>query len=160
MMKSTTHFNVDKVPKLIRNLSDILQDSLPKSIYGLLSTAEEVEHGLLIGKKWILNPVAKSSYNIVNAQTGEQVYTGIARMQTAISIINLLLKNQNSYITKVKILQAVDQTYYRCLVDVAFYKQKIVTTADNEKRTTIQFRLEDKLYKLAEIKQQLFKLYC
>jgi hypothetical protein len=160
MRKSTTNFSVDKVPKVIRNLSSILQDSLPNSIYGILSTAEEVEQGLLIGKKWILRPVAKASYNIIDADTGEESYVEIARMQTAISIINLLVRCRNSSIAKVKVLQAVDQTYYRCLVDIAFYKQKIELTSDYDKRVTMQFRLEDKLYKLAEIKQQLFKLYC
>lgn len=160
MKKSTTNFNVDKVPKLVNSLTSILQDSLPKSIYGILSTAEEVEQGLLIHGRWILCPVAKAHYNIIDAITGEEIYTEIARMQTAISIIRFLIKGPNTHIAKINVLRLVDQTYYRYISDIAFYKNKITVTADAEKRTTIQFKLEDKLYKLAEIKQQLFKLYC
>lgn len=160
MRKSITHFNADKVPKLIRNLSDMLQDSLPKSIYGILSTAEEIDDGLLVAKRWLLKPVAKAHYNIVDTRSGYEIYTEIARLQTAISIINLLAKGEYLYIPRLKCLQMADQTYYRCLTDVAFYKHKIEITQDYDKRTTMQFRLEDKLYKLAEIKQQLFKLYC
>ncbi len=158
--KSTTNFNVDKLPKLVDGLTGILQDSLPKSIYGLLSTAEEKGNSILLGKRWLITPVEKANYNIEDYYTGFVVYQGLARLQTAISIINLLNKNPISNITKINVLQNVDQGYLRCLTDIHLYKVKIKQTQDLDKKLVIQSRLDDKLYKLSEIKQQLFKLYC
>lgn len=160
MKKSITNFNVDKVPKLLNSLTSILQESLPKSLYGLLSTAVETDQGILVADRWLLKPIAKAHYNIIDTHTGNEHYSEIARLQTAISMINLLSKNPYFHIERLQTLKLVDQAYYRCLVDVAFYKNKVKSTKDYDKAMTMQFRLADKLYKLAEIKQQLFKLYC
>jgi hypothetical protein len=160
MKKSTTNFNVDKLPKLVNSLTDILNDSLPKSTYGLLSTAEQIDDNLLIGDRWLIVPVAKANYNIVDNHTGTILHEGLARLQTAISIITLLHKNPDANITRIKILQSIDQGYMRCLTDIYMYKLIIKQTQDLDKKTMIQYRLDDKLYKLSEIKQQLFKLYC
>jgi hypothetical protein len=73
---------------------------------------------------------------------------------------HVLVKNPDTNITKIKILQSVDQGYLRCLTDIYTYKLTIKQTKDLDKKTMIQCRLDDKLYKLNEIKQQLFKLYC
>lgn len=158
--KSTTNFNVDKLPKLVGSLTDILQDSLPKSIYGLLSTAEEKGNSILLGGRWLITPVAKANYDVIDNYTGITAYAGLARLQTAISIINLLNKNPITNITKIKVLQSVDQGYLRCLTDIHTYKLIIKQTQDLDKKSMIQYRLDDKLYKLSEIKQQLIKLYC
>jgi hypothetical protein len=158
--KSTTNFNVDKLPKLVNSLTDILNDSLPKSAYGLLSTAQQVGDDMLFGNRWLIVPVAKANYNVVDNLNGNMVCLGLARLQTAISIITLLHKNPDANITRIKILQSVDQGYLRCLTDIYTYKLIIKQTQDLDKRTMIQYRLDDKLYKLNEIKQQLFKLYC
>jgi hypothetical protein len=158
--KSTTNFNVDKLPKLVNSLADIMQDSLPRSIYGLLSTAEEKGNSIVIGKRWMISPVAKANYNIIDDTTGTVLHEGVARLQTAISIINLLNKNPYANITKIKVLESIDKSYLRCLTDIYLYKLQIKNTADLDKKDMIQYRLDDKLYKLSEIKQQLFKLYC
>ena len=160
MKKSTTNFNVDKLPKLVNSLTSILNDSLPKSTYGLLSTAEQIGDNILVGQRWLIVAVDKSNYNVIDNFNNNIVCLGLARLQTAISIITLLHKNPDSNITKIKILQGVDQGYLRCLTDIHIYKLTIKQTKDLDKKARIQCRLDDKLYKLSEIKQQLFKLYC
>jgi hypothetical protein len=158
--KSITNFNVGKLPNLVNSLSNLIADSTPKSLYGILSSAEETPMGLLVNKRWLLVPNDKADYDIVDTYSDEIVYKSLARLQTAISIISLLIKNRDSNLIKLKMLQSTDQAYFRCLSDIHFYKLKIKQDIDIDKKTTIQYRLDDKLYRLAEIKQQLFKLYC
>lgn len=160
MKKSTTNFNVDKLPKLVNSLTDILNDSLPRSTFGLLSTAEQIGDNILVGNRWLIVAVDKANYDIIDNFNGNLVCQGLARLQTAISIITLLSKNPDSNITRIKILQSVDQGYLRCLTDIYTYKLTMKQTTDLDKKTMIQCRLDDKLHKLNEIKQQLFKLYC
>jgi len=159
-MKSTTNFQLDKLPKVIKTLTHMVEDILPNSLYVLLSTAKEQDGNLVIGDRWMLAARQPGNYDIIDLYTKEPVHKGIARLQTAVSIISLIVKNPNHNITKIKQIEDVDRQFLRCSNDIIFYKAKMKATKDFEKKITLQFRLDHSQYQLDEIKLQLIKLYC
>ena len=159
-MKSITNFQLDKLPKVIKTLTNLVEDTLPNSLYVLLSTAKEQNGNLVIADRWMLVARQPGNYDIVDLYTNEPVHAGIARLQTAVSIISLIVKSANNNIAKIRQIENIDKQFQRCSNDIIFYKAKMKTTKDFEKKITLQFRLDHSQYQLDEIKLQLIKLYC
>lgn len=152
-----TRDNLD-ASKISHKISLLIDDAVPKSILGMVSTVEELEHGLLFYKRWELQPINKHDYAIFDRFSKNTIYEHISLFRSALHIIYNLNKASKMSRSNDKLIYALDQQYFRCLENIKLYKKKI-PTADLERSLMFTSRLQDSYYKLEEIKTQLSKIY-
>lgn len=152
-----TQGNLD-ASKMSHKIGSLLDDAIPKTILGMLSTVEELEHGLLFYKRWELVAVDKHDYAIVDRLTKSTVYEHISLLKSALHMIYHLDKAAKVLKSNDRLIYALDQQYFRCLENIKLYRKKL-TTADLDRSLMFSSRLQDSYYKLDEIKTQLSKIY-
>ena len=156
----STHYtpnNLDAA-KISHKIGSLLDNAVPKTILGMLSTAEEHENGLVFYKRWKLQLVDKHDYSIIDLYSKNAVYEHISLLISALHMIFYVNKSPNYSSAKDKLIYSLDQEYFRCLENIKQFKNKI-TTADADRRLLFSSRLQNSYYKLEEIKTQLSKIY-
>lgn len=152
----STHYtpnNVDAA-KISHKIGSLLDDAVPKTILGMLSTAEEQEDGLIFYKRWKLQAVDKHDYSVIDTYSKNIVYEHVALLISALHIIFYLNKST----AKDKSIYLLDQEYYRCLENIKQFKHK-AKDKDLNRKLMFSSRLQHSYYKLEEIKTQLSKIY-
>lgn len=149
--------NVDTA-KLSRKVGSLLKNAIPKNILGMLSLAEDKDHGLLFYKRWMLLPKEKHNYSVYDLWTKQEVYQNISLLVSALHIIYHLNKPITGSNLVDKQIYLTDQEYFRCLENIKFYKSKL-TCKDSERFMLFSSRLQDSYYRLDEIKTRLSKIY-
>ncbi len=152
-----THGNLD-ASRISHKIGSLLDDAIPKTILGMLSTVEELDHGLVFYKRWELVAVNKHDYAIVDRLTKSVVYEHISLLKSALHMIYHLDKSSKIIKSNDRLIYALDQQYFRCLENIKLYRKKL-TTADLDRSLMFSSRLQDSYYKLEEIKTQLSKIY-
>lgn len=158
--QSHTNYTPDKLDasKISHKIGSLIDDAVPKTILGMISTVEELEHGLLFYKRWELQPINKHDYAIFDRVSKSIIYEHISLFRSALHIIYHLNKSSRVTASNEKLIYALDQQYFRCLENIKLYKKKVVT-ADLDRSLMFSSRLQDSYYKLEEIKTQLSKIY-
>jgi hypothetical protein len=152
-----THGKLD-ASRFSHKIGSLLDDAIPKTILGMLSTVEEQEHGLLFYKRWELVAIDKHDYAIFDRLTKSTVYEHISLLKSALHMIYHLDKASRFTRSNDRLIYALDQQYFRCLENIKLYKKKL-TTVDLDRSLMFSSRLQDSYYKLEEIKTQLSKIY-
>lgn len=156
----STHYipnNVDTA-KISHKIGSLLDDAVPKTILGMLSTAEEHEDSLVFYKRWKLQVVDKHNYSIVDMYSKNVVYEHIALLVSALHIIFYINKSSTYATAKDKLIYLLDQEYFRCLENIKQFKRKSMTR-DTDRHLMFSSRLQQSYYQLEEIKTQLSKIY-
>jgi hypothetical protein len=154
---SYTTNNLDAA-KISHKIGSLLDNAVPKTILGMISTAEEQEDGLVFYKRWKLQPIEKHNYSVVDLYSNTAVYQNISLLISALHIIFSVNKSPNYASAKDKAIYLLDQEYFRCLENIRQFKHKKITS-DLDRYLMFTSRLEDSYYKLEEIKTQLSKIY-
>lgn len=149
--------NVDTA-RISHKIGSLLDDAVPKTILGMLSTAEEHEEGLVFYKRWKLQPIDKHDYSIIDLYSKNTVYEHVSLLISALHIIFYLNKSPNYATAKDKLIYMLDQEYYRCLENIKQFKHK-ARDKDLNRKLMFSSRLQHSYYKLEEIKTQLSKIY-
>ena len=152
---STSNVNISR---LQNKVSDMLDNSIPKNILGMLATLEDGGESLLFYKRWKLVPHEKNNYEIIDLNGNDSIYSGISLFTSAIYMIYHMHKNTPYPGPKEQIIYNLDQEYYRCTENIRFYAKKS-KTKDVDKLDLFSIRIRDSYYRLDEIKSQLSKIY-
>jgi hypothetical protein len=144
--------------KISHKIGSLLDNAVPKTILGMISTAEEHEDGLVFYKRWKLQLVDKHNYSIIDLYTKNAVYEKVSLLISALHMIFYVNKSPNYASAKDKLIYSLDQEYFRCLENIKQFKTKI-TTADSDRRLLFSSRLQHSYYQLDEIKTRLSKIY-
>lgn len=156
----STHYtpnNVDAA-KISHKIGSLLDDAVPKTILGMLSTAEEHEDGMVFYKRWKLQAVDKHNYSVIDLYSKNAVYEHISLLVSALHIIFYVNKSPNYATAKDKLIYLLDQEYFRCLENIKQFKRKSMTP-DTDRHLMFSSRLQQSYYQLEEIKTQLSKIY-
>ena len=104
--------------KISHKIGSLLNDAVPKTILGMLSTAEELEDGLVFFKRWKLQLVDKNDYSVVDLYTNNTVYEHVSLLISALHIIFYVNKAPNYATARDKLIYSLDQEYFRCLENI------------------------------------------
>ena len=158
--QSFTDYSVDKqeATRLSSKVSQLLDDAMPKSIMGMIASAQDSDKSIIFYNRWELCPVDKNDYTIIDRYTKEPVFEHISLFVSALHIIWHLHKSAKLLASNEKLIYQADQEYYRCVENIKFYKKK-VSSADVENLPIFLARLEDSRLRLQEIKSILSKIY-
>lgn len=143
---------------LLKKVNNLLGDSVPKTILGMIALCKYSDYGILFYERWLLIPHAKHNYDIFDGYTQQTIYSNISLFSSALHIIYYLNKKVSHSCPKDKVIYALDQEYYRCLDEIRFYQNK-VTGAVNQNTEMFAIKLVDKQHRLHEIKTRLSKSY-
>ncbi len=153
---SYTTNNLDAA-KISHKIGSLLDNAVPKTILGMVSTAEERDNGLVFYKRWKLQLVEKHNYSVIDLYSNTEKYQHISLLISALHIIFYLNRSHNAG-AKDKVIYLLDQEYFRCLENIRQFKHKKITK-DLDRYLMFASRLEDSYYRLEEIKTQLSKIY-
>jgi hypothetical protein len=144
--------------RISHKIASLLDTAVPKTILGMISTAEEQEDGLVFYKRWKLQLVDKHNYSVIDLYSKNAVYENISLLISALHIIFYVGKSPNYSSARDKIIYSLDQEYFRCLENIKQFKLKS-KTSDLDRKLLFTSRLAHSYYKLEEIKTQLSKIY-
>lgn len=157
--KQNTFSNREKIDtkQLSKQVSKLIDDSVPKDLHGMLALSTEASDGLIFNKRWKLSAVDRNDYFIEDLLTREIVYENIALFSNAVRMIWYLSKPIKTPNLIDKVIYELDQEYYRCLEDIKYYSLKV--TKNEELRELFEIRLGQSKYRLQDIKKEISKIY-
>lgn len=138
-------------------IKDLINDTLPKNILGMLASANERENSLIFSNRWQLIPHGKNDYAIFDLYTGETAYEHIALFSSAVKILWFIDQPLGKAVNTDRVIYSLDQEYYRCLKDIKFFKSKLASKT--EKYELYEDRLSQFRYRLEDIKTEISKIY-
>jgi len=144
--------------KLSKKFLELLDQSIPNNILGMLATAKEKSDTFIFYNRFILTVHEKNNYEIIDATLKKSIYSNIALFTSALYIIYYLGKPLIYHTPKDKLIYDLDQEYYRCMENIKFYLKKI-KILDSEFKELYEIKLSSNRYRLDEIKTLLSKLY-
>lgn len=157
--KSYTNSSKDKIDtkRLSKQVAQLLNDSAPKDIMGMLALARELDDGLLFEYRWKLGVIDRNDYYIEDTRSNTIVYDHIALFENAVKMVWYLTKPIKTPCPVDKIIYTLDQEYYRCMEDIKHYRAR--KTENLELRDLFTMRLEQSMYRLHDIKTEISKIY-
>lgn len=157
--KSDTVSFRDKIDTkaLSKQVSELIDESVPKNILGLLALGVNDDTGVILAKRYRLSAVDKNDYFIVDLNSGDVVYEHIALLSSALNIIWWLSNPITSPRQKDKMIYELDQEYYRCLEDIRYYRAK--SAKPTELQELFSIRLGQAKFRLQDIKTEISKIY-
>lgn len=157
--KYPTAFSKDKQDskKYSNKIKDLIQDTLPKNIHGMLASAVETNENIIFYNRWYLGATSKNNYYIYDSYLKEYIYQHIALFSTAVRLLWCLAKPYGRHVTNSKIIYMLDQEYFRCLEDIKFFKTKIGSKTSNPE--LFVNRLSQAKFRLDDIKTEISKIY-
>ena len=157
--KSDTVSFRDKIDTkaLSKQVSELIDDAVPKNILGLLALGVNDDTGVILAKRYRLSAVDKNDYFIVDLNSGDIVYEHIALLSSALNIIWWLSNPITSPRQKDKMIYELDQEYYRCLEDIRYYRAK--SAKPTELQELFSIRLGQAKFRLQDIKTEISKIY-
>lgn len=157
--KYPTSFSKDKQDsKAYSNkIKDLIQDTLPKTIHGMLAAATETNENIVFYNRWYLGAHGKNNYYVYDSYSKEYSYQNIALFSTAVRLLWCLAKPYGRHIITDKVIYALDQEYFRCLEDIKFFKSKIASKTSNPELYIN--RLSQAKFRLDDIKTEISKIY-
>lgn len=152
--------NTKDESRVLKKLDGIINNSMPKGIYGMLLTAKESADGkeMIFADRYHLIAVEKNYYDIYDSYSDTVIFPHVAMLSSAVNIIYNVNKPHYNNGAKEYMIYALDQQYYRCMEDIKFYKYRL-KTADLDKQIMFSARLTDSRFRLDEIKLQLSKIF-
>lgn len=157
--KSDTVSFRDKIDTkaLSKQVSELIDESVPKNILGLLAMGVNDGTGVILAKRYRLSAVGKNDYFVIDLNSGDTVYEHIALLSSALNIIWWLSNPITSSRQKDKMIYELDQEYYRCLEDIRYYRVK--AAKPNELQELFSIRLGQARFRLQDIKTEISKIY-
>lgn len=157
--QSSTAYPQDKqsVQQLSTKVADLLQESVPNDILGMLATARTDRQQLVFYNRWQLVIHSKNDYEIYDIKQREIIYSHVTLLSSAVKIIFQLNRSSARELLKHKMIYELDQEYYRCIEKIQFYREKMKTN-NKDLHSLFAMRYSDRQLKLAEIKHRLSKL--
>lgn len=162
MKKTTKYFTASLNDKLDSNkysikFKELISESLPNNIHGMLASATEHNDTLVFFKRWHLGASGKNDYYIYDSASGEFAYKNIALLSSAVKMLWYMNKPFGRSVCTDRIIYSLDQEYFRCLEDIKFFKSKISSKPENLE--LYQHRLSQSRHRLDDIKTEISKIY-
>lgn len=144
--------------RLSKKVNELLEESVPNSILGMLATAEEKSDSLIFYKRFKLRAHERHDYEIVDLITKKILYKNIALFASALGIVYHTSKPLTASAPKDKLIYDLDQEYYRRIENVKFYLKKL-KTSNKELKELYGIKLSQNRQRLSEIKTLISKIY-
>ena len=158
--KSSTKSLQNNESYLISKMSNIMDDAIPRTIGGMLVTGKAgTDDSILFYNRYRLIADSKNNYRIRDELTHIDLYKNVTLFISAINMIYCISKNTINSGFKDQQIYTQDQKYSRCIENIKNYKFFLKTTVDNDRRDVIAHRLEHDMFRLQEIKTELFKIF-
>lgn len=150
--------NIDET-QLLTKITKMLNDSVPKSLLGMLATAKKMEDGSIeFYNRYRLHVICKNNFKVVDNLTNDVAYDNIALFSNAVHIIYSMSRNVTfKSAPKEKVIFGLDQEYGRCLSNAQLFSYKVKNSM-KEQQMIYADKLSDSICRLQEIKNKLFKV--